>query len=141
MIFRRRVRPKNIFPSHQATDYDRRRMNEMTQTPPLSDVRSWWIAWTVAVVGGPLLVMFASAFNGVGEGSGVIGLMVGFASIIGGIAHFVASIGLARRISYRRDPDAKTGAIAGLTLAFLFGGWTVMIAVFFVGCLAAVAMG
>ena len=117
-------------------------MNESPQPQsPFPEIRNWWIAWTAAVVGAPALAMFAAVSKGIGEGSGQMGLVVGFVLFIGFITHIVASIGLARMISRRRDPDARTGAIIGLAIGLLFGGWAAMVAVFFVGCLGVVALG
>ena len=117
-------------------------MNKSPQPPsPFPEIRNWWIAWTAAVVGAPALAMFAAASKGIGEGSGQMGLLVGSVLFVGFITHIAASIVLARKISRRRDPEASTGAIVGLAIGLLFGGWTAMVAVFFVGCLGAVALG
>lgn len=115
-------------------------MNEpmSLQSPPPS-TGGWWIAWIAGVVGGPALAAVAALFGQSAEFGQTMAVLMAAALVIGVIAHFVASIGLARRISRRRNPETRTGAAIGLIFGLLFGGWAAMGAVFFVGCLAVMA--
>lgn len=115
-------------------------MNELNQpqsSPP--NTTGWWIAWITAVIGGPALAAVAALFGQAAEFGQTMAVLMAAALVIGVIAHFVASIGLARRISRRRNPETRTGAAIGLIFGLLFGGWAAMGAVFFVGCLTVMA--
>lgn len=117
-------------------------MNESPELfPPSPNTAGWWIAWIAGVVGGPALALVAAVIGQTARlDQAMVVLLI--TCLVGGlIAHFVASIGLARRIARRRNPDTRAGAAIGLILGLLFGGWAAMGAVFFVGCLGALAVG
>lgn len=117
-------------------------MSESTDpAAPAASIKGWWIGWIVAVIAGPAVAISAIAARSIGEGSGAMGLAVGLLIFACFVAHIVTSIGLSRRIERRRNPEAPTGAIIGLTIGLLFGGWAAMFAVSFVGCLGAMTLG
>lgn len=59
---------------------------------------------------------------------------------LGLIGQATASIFLAKALAARRPPERRGGAMAGMIIGFLFGGWAIMCAVFFCGCLAAISI-
>lgn len=131
-----------VFPNEAGRGQDQRRMNESPQpSPPSPYTAGWWIAWIAGVVGGPALALVVAAIGQNARLDQTMVVLLITCLVAGLVAHLVASIGLARRVARRRNPETRAGAAIGLTLGLLFGGWAAMGAVFFVGCLGALAVG
>ena len=108
--------------------------------PPPPSSSNLWKAWTALVVGTPLLTIITMVLGDhINDGNVLIGI-VAILVIICLIVHVAISIRLAKCILAKRSiqPVDNTGAMIGLLAGLIFGGWGVMIAVFFCGCLVAV---
>ena len=57
--------------------------------------------------------------------------------LLGCLVNMVVSIILAQKIGNQRPAEIRAGAKIGLTIGLIFGGWAVMGAIGFAGCLAA----
>lgn len=104
---------------------------------PSSNTTGWWLAWVGGVIGGPSLGFACVAIAG--DRSDGTAIAIPILCILGLILHIAASLILSPRIAARRSDESRRTATTGLTLGLLFGGWAVMFAVFFVGCLATLA--
>ena len=104
-------------------------------SPPESTAR-WWQAWLAAVIVGPLVACGCTVVDSDGEAGFMAFLAVCALSLL---LHFIISIGLARRIAANRPAETRSGAQIGLTFGLLFGGWAVIAASVFVGCLGIAA--
>ena len=102
-------------------------------TPSPSPTSRLWLAWIGAVIVGPALG-FAWVTNDSKSDSGFIGL-VGFCGA-SWLVHVITSVALAKRIASNRADESRHGSAVGLTIGLLFGGWAIIGAVFFVGCLS-----
>ncbi len=100
-------------------------------SPPESTAR-WWQAWFGAVVVVPLVACGCTLFESQSEA----GLIAFFAlCALSLLLHFIISIGLAKRIAATRSAETRDGARIGLTFGLLFGGWAVIAATLFAGCI------
>jgi 4-amino-4-deoxy-L-arabinose transferase-like glycosyltransferase len=91
-------------------------MPEPDTPTPEHNTSPWWLAWLVSTVVLPA-VAGTVAFSKSGSGPVAVGLC-----ILSFFLHFGSSARL----------DPKGG---GLVLVLFFGGWVLMLAVFFAGCL------
>lgn len=107
----------------------------MSTPPPLPDSSRWWKLWIAAVVGVPMFMIFGvwageklkvDALVFVGLGLGVMIWTV----------HIYFSVMLAKAIAAGRVALGRKASMEGLVIGLLFGGWAVMFAIFFCGCLA-----
>lgn len=96
--------------------------------------RPWWIAWLSVVFGGPLLSYLSLLADPKGGGPTIL-LM-----LLCAILNLPFSIGLARRLSLKREAEGKAKAVAGFTIGLLLGGWALMLALFCAGCAAELKM-
>lgn len=104
--------------------------------PPLPEVRPWWIAWLVAVIGGPLLaIMFPVMLQ---NDAAVAWTMAALAT--SGILHFVFSIGLAKAQARLKRMAGLFPSVTSIALSLLFLGWAIMLGVFFAGCALALSI-
>lgn len=104
--------------------------------PPLPQSRHWWIIWIASVVGAPaiaiVLALWADSNKFASDMAGV-----GFAlfMLLGFVMHIIGSINLAKIIGRKQTLAGRTPNTAGIIIGLLFGGWAVIAAVFFVGCI------
>ncbi len=106
----------------------------MEPAPAPSSTSGWWFAWLAGVLGGPGLGCAIAALDKKGD-IALLGLLL---TLLAGLGlHMVATVKLANRIAAAREDPARRRATGGLVVGLLFGGWAVMFAIFFVGCLAA----
>ena len=101
----------------------------MDALPPPA-TRPWWIAWLGVVFGGPLLSYLSLLADPKGGGPTIL-LM-----LLCAILNLPFSIGLARRLSLKREADGKPKATTGFAFGLLLGGWALMLALFCAGCAA-----
>ena len=112
--------------------------------PPSSFVKSWavstlpsnsfwWRLWFAVVIGIPLVGLVAVLIDPNANGIGLAGAWI---YGLGWLANIVVSIILAQKIGNQRPPESRTGAKIGLTIGLMFGGWAIMGAFGFAGCMA-----
>ncbi len=99
-------------------------------------MRGLWIAWIANAALTPLLAVGAMLLS---DRHSSIAFLVGGLAACGCMAHVALSTLLAHRISLRRSAETRTGALIGMGIGLFFAGIGVMGAVFFCGCLAAIA--
>lgn len=88
----------------------------------------WGVLWLVATLGGPIALLLLNGDHG-GAGFGIVGAAMAL--------HFCASLMIVRI-------DARCGERSDskqLTNWLIFGGWALMVCIFFGGCALAFSRG
>ncbi len=94
--------------------------------PPLPAKGSWWFAWILATAVIPGLTLSLLAV--LPEDGNLGQVILALAAIGTFLLHIVATLKLGK------------GRSGGLTVGLFFGGWALMLASFFAGCLVLVAL-
>ena len=107
----------------------------MSVPPPLPDSSRWWKFWIAAVVVTPMVMVGVMAASDKFHGDLVPVAGFGVSILLWGY-HIYVSAKLAKAIASERLARGQKASIEGLIIGLLFGGWAVMFALFFCGCLA-----